>query len=200
MSITSEIMEFTQAYRLWQAPFAEDKFAPVLAHNDLRQVRRVLDVGCGPGTNAHHFAEAEYIGIDCNPAYIEYARRRHAGQFVVADATNYQVSPDQGFDFILVNSFLHHIDAAVSRRILSHLGTLLTEDGYVHIVDLVLAKESSIARWLTLHDRGDYPRTFDELLDIINQTLHPVLVEPYNLGILGLTLWNMVYLKCRMKT
>jgi SAM-dependent methyltransferase len=197
MSITSGIMGYTQAYRLWQAPFADDKFAPVLAHNDLRQARRVLDVGCGPGTNAHHFVDAHYIGIDCNPAYIEYAKRRHAGEFVVADATKYQVSPDQRFDFILVNSFLHHID---SRRILSHLGTLLTENGYLHIVDLVLAKESSIARWLTLHDRGDYPRPFDELLDIVNQTLHPVLVEPYNLGILRLTLWNMVYLKCRMKT
>ncbi len=199
MSITSGIMEFTHAYRLWQAPFAEDKFAPVLAHNYMRQVRRVLDVGCGPGTNARHFAHAHYTGIDCNPAYIDYAKRRHKGEFVVADATTYQVSSDQRFDFILVNSFLHHIDAADSRRILSHLGTLLTENAHVHIVDLVLAKETSIARWLTLHDRGDFPRPLDELLDIVNQTLHPELVEPYNLGIFGLTLWNMVYVKCRTK-
>jgi SAM-dependent methyltransferase len=199
MSITSAIMEFTHAYRLWQAPFAKDKFAPVLDHNDLRHVRRVLDVGCGPGTNARHFAHSHYTGIDCNPAYIEYAKRRNKGEFVVADATTYQVSSDQRFDFVLVNSFLHHIDDANCRHILSHLGSLLTKDSHVHILDLVLAKEASLARWLTLHDRGDFPRPLDELLDIVNHTLHPVLVEPYNLGIFGLTLWNMVYLKCRTK-
>src|SRR6266536_2753473 len=192
-------MEFTHAYRLWQAPFAEDKFAPILAHNDLRQVRRVLDVGCGPGTNARHFAHAHYTGIDCNPAYIDYARRRHKGEFLVADATTYRVPSEQRFDFILVNSFLHHIDAENCCSILSHLSTLLTDDGHVHILDLVLARETSIARWLTLHDRGDFPRPLDELLEIVNQTLQPVLVQPYNLRIYRLKLCNMVYLKCRTK-
>src|SRR5260370_6319198 len=108
MRFTSRIMEYTQAYRLWQAPFAEDKFRPVLASNDMREVQRVLDVGCGPGTNAHHFADASYTGIDLNPAYIEYARQHHQGNFVTADATTYRVDPVQHFDFILVNSFLHH--------------------------------------------------------------------------------------------
>ncbi len=192
-------MEFTHAYRLWQAPFAENKFAPILAHNDLRQVRRVLDVGCGPGTNARHFAHAHYTGIDCNPAYIDYARRRHKGEFLVADATTYRVPSEQRFDFILVNSFLHHIDAENCCSILSHLSTLLTDDGHVHILDLVLARETSIARWLTLHDRGDFPRPLDELLEIVNLTLQPVLVQPYNLRIYRLKLWNMVYLKCRTK-
>src|SRR5205814_3735666 len=154
--------------------------------NDLQEVHRVLDVGCGPGTNARHFAHAQYTGIDCNPAYIDYARRRHRGEFVVADATIYQVPSDQRFDFILVNSFLHHIDAENCRSILSHLGTLLPENGHVHILDLVLAKETSVARWLTLHDRGDFPRLSEELLDIVADTLQPVLVEPYELRMFGL--------------
>ena len=62
MRLTDQVMENPHAYRLWQAPFAEPKFAPVLAHNDLSRVRRVLDVGCGPGTNTHHFAGADYLG------------------------------------------------------------------------------------------------------------------------------------------
>jgi hypothetical protein len=40
MKLISAIMEHTQAYRLWQAPFAENKLAPVLSHNDLRLVRQ----------------------------------------------------------------------------------------------------------------------------------------------------------------
>jgi hypothetical protein len=65
--------------------------------------------------------------------------------------------PDQRFEFILVNSFPHHIDFANSRRILSHLGTLLTENGHVHILDLVLAKVASVARSLTVRDGVDFP-------------------------------------------
>ena len=77
MKLHARVMENTLAYRLWQAPFAEQKLAPLFAHNDLRAVRRVLDVGCGPGTNTPHFADADYLGIDFNAAYIDSARRRH---------------------------------------------------------------------------------------------------------------------------
>ncbi len=62
MSALDAIMSQPIVYRLWMAPFAEDKFAPILAHNDLSKVRRVLDVGCGPGTNTGHFAQSDISG------------------------------------------------------------------------------------------------------------------------------------------
>jgi hypothetical protein len=46
-------------YRAWQAPFAGQKFVPVLAHNKMQGVRRMLDVACGPGTNTKFFADAD---------------------------------------------------------------------------------------------------------------------------------------------
>jgi cyclopropane fatty-acyl-phospholipid synthase-like methyltransferase len=54
-------MENTATYSLWQAPFAEKKLASILAHNDLRRVRRVLDVGSGLGTNTARFAHTYYL-------------------------------------------------------------------------------------------------------------------------------------------
>jgi len=51
MKAYARVMENTLAYRVWQAPFAEKKLAPLYAHNDVARARRVLDVGCGPGTN-----------------------------------------------------------------------------------------------------------------------------------------------------
>ena len=47
MNFAASMLERTLAYRMWQAPFLEQKFAPALANNDLRRVQRVLDVGCG---------------------------------------------------------------------------------------------------------------------------------------------------------
>ena len=47
-----------------------------VAANDVASVRRVLDVGCGPGTNTRYFEHADYLGLDINRGYIESARRR----------------------------------------------------------------------------------------------------------------------------
>lgn len=195
--LTSRIMENTLAYRLWMMPFAEKKLAPVFANNDMRSVRRVLDVGCGPGTNTAHFAGSDYLGIDINSEYIQYARRRHGRSFVVADVTKYAVDPSQRFDFILVNTFLHHVDEAATRRILSHLATLLTVGGNVHIIELVLPPEPSIPRRLAEWDRGEYPRPLGEWRAIFCDYFDQVVWEPYTVGALGTALWQFVYFKGR---
>jgi SAM-dependent methyltransferase len=200
MNITARIMENTHFYRLWQTPFAEKKFAPVLANNDLQEVRRVLDVGCGPGTNARYFAHTDYVGLDRNVGCIEYARKHYRGNFIVADATKYRVDPDQRFDFILVNSFLHHIDTSNAASILSHLGTLLTDDGHVHILDLVLPERWSIPRALARLDRGDFPRPLQDWLEIVSGVFEPAVLQSYKLGWFGVALWDMVYFKGRTRT
>ena len=196
----ASLMEYPLAYRVWQAPFAERKLAPLLAHNDLTRARRVLDVGCGPGTTTHHFAGADYLGIDMNPAYIASARKRHTRNFIVADVTKYRVPPDQRFDLILANSLFHHLDSTNTRHILAHLSGLLTGDGHVHILDLVLPARSSVSRFLARADRGDYPRPVDEWREIFTSVFETVVFEPYPLGVAGLTLWNMVYFKGRARS
>lgn len=200
MKAYARLMENTLAYRVWQAPFAERKLAPLFAHNDVAAARRVLDVGCGPGTNAHHFAHADYLGLDFNPAYIESARKRYGREFIVADVTKYQVPPDQRFDLILANSLFHHIDDAGTRRILAQLPTLLSPDGFVHIFDLVLPERPSISRFLARADRGDHPRSLEAWRTLFSESLEPVVFEAYPLGAAGMTLWNMVYFKGRART
>jgi SAM-dependent methyltransferase len=199
VKLNARLMENALVYRAWQAPFAERKLLPLFVHNDVTRARRVLDVGCGPGTNTHHFAHAEYLGIDFNPAYIESARRRHGRDFIVADVTTYQMAAARPFDFILVNSLFHHIDDGSAARILAHLATLLTDDGHVHILDLVLPEQPSVARLLARADRGDYPRPLEEWRTLFTANFEPVVFEPYPLGAVGLTLWSMVYFKGRAR-
>ena len=194
------LMERPGVYRLWQAPYAERKLAPIFRHNEMSDVRRVLDVACGPGTNTQHFARSDYLGLDYNEHYIDYARRRYGRQFVVADATTYTVEPGQRFDFILVNSFFHHVDDADAPRILSHLSTLLTDDGHIHILDLVLPERPSIARALARADRGDFPRPLAAWRTLFTEHFKPIVFEPYVLGDFGVALWNMVYFKGKPKS
>ena len=195
MSLTEALLERTLVYRLWQAPFADQKFAPVLANTNMQNVQRVLDVACGPGTNTRYFTNSEYLGIDLNPRYIEHARARHRREFLVADACKYRVPPSERFDFILVNSFLHHLPNAEVVDILSHLRTLLTPDGHIHILELVMPANASPARWLARHDRGKFARPLHEWERICSGIFEPVLAHPYSLTALGVKLWHMFYFK-----
>lgn len=199
MNFVDTILEYPLVYRLWQAPFAEQKFAALLAHNDLRRVRRVLDVGCGPGTNTHHFAQSDYLGVDLNERYVRTARQRHERNFVAADVRGYRTKPGDRFDFVLVNSFLHHLATEQVLDILTHLGSLLTEDGHIHILELVLPEEISMARLLARWDRGHFARPLNDWHTIFNQVFKPVTFEPYPLAAMGVTLWNMVYFKGRCR-
>jgi SAM-dependent methyltransferase len=195
MSLTATLLEQSFVYRLWQAPFAAQKFAPVLAHNNMSRINRVLDVACGPGTNSRQFARTAYLGIDINERYIESARKRYGRDFVAADARSYRTAPENRFDFILVNSFLHHIDTGDVVELLSHLRTLLTDDGCVHILELVLPPGWSAARLLAHADRGKFVRLLEDWRSIFTGLFHPIVFETYPLTGAGVTLWEMLYFK-----
>jgi len=190
------LFEIPWVYRAWQAPFHERKLAPVLRQNDMPSVRRVLDVGCGPGTNAPHFRGTDYLGVDINPRYVARARKRHGLRFEVADVTRHQVQ-DEPFDFILVNSLLHHVGDAECDRILAHLATLLTPDGHIHVLDLVLPTRPSVSRLLARLDRGDHPRLLEAWQTLLGRHFETDVFEPYDLGLAGIPLWKMVYFRGR---
>jgi SAM-dependent methyltransferase len=195
MRLPAHVLAGASAYRLWQAPFAGQKFAPILRHNHLGAARRVLDVGCGPGTNTGYFETADYLGLDINESYLAYARRRYRRKFLTTDVCRYTGEGDGRFDFILVNSFLHHVEDVAAVEILRRLAPLLDPDGFVHILDLVFPAEPGVARFLARHDRGAFPRVTSRWRAMFEDVFRGVVFEPYRLTLGGLTLWQMVYFK-----
>lgn len=83
---------------------------------------KVLEIGCGLGTDGAQFAKAgaDYTGIDLTEASIELARKRFElfglkGEFRVADAEHLDFA-DDSFDLVYSHGVLHHtpdIDAAI---------------------------------------------------------------------------------------
>ena len=195
----SGVMELPWAYALWQAPFLEAKFAPIQKHNDLSSVRRVLDVGCGPGTNVKFFSHTDYVGLDINPAYIQRARRKYQRTFVEADVCTYSPPPDRLYDFVLLNSLLHHLDDSTTNRILRTLRDVIVEHGCIHILDLILPENRGLARSLAENDRGDYPRSLEAWNDLLSRHFEPVVQEQFPVGLAGVELWRMLYFKARPK-
>lgn len=199
LKLCSRLMANTTAYRLWQAPFAHAKMRPVLRYNDLGAVQRVLDVGCGPGTNCRYFAQSEYLGLDINRDYVDYARGRYRRDFAVQDVCTYRPSDGRQFDFILLNSLLHHLDDDATQGLLSRLRPLLSPGGHVHVIELVLPEQRCFARWLANCDRGDYPRPLRRWQEILTEHFQAVVFEPYAIRMLGVKLWDLVYFKGRPK-
>jgi ubiquinone/menaquinone biosynthesis C-methylase UbiE len=75
---------------------------------------RVLEIGCGLGTDGGQFAKAgaDYTGVDLTEAAVELARKRFelfglAGTFRTADAENLDF-PDESFDLVYSHGVLHH--------------------------------------------------------------------------------------------
>ena len=185
-------------YRIWQAPFADRKIHPILAHNDLTRVRRVLDVACGPGTNTKYFRGVEYLGVDWNEDYIHYASRRYGRDFVCADVTDPDFAVVGAFDFILVNSVLHHLSDAEIGTLLERLAQLLSPDGSIHLLELVRPPTPGVAGLLARLDRGRYARPLAEWHRLLTAAFVPERFEPYVLTGLGVPFWHMVYFKGRV--
>lgn len=198
-TLIDSIMSNVTAYRLWQKPFSEQKLVPLSKYNDFRTAQRVLDIGCGPGTNTRHFEHCEYVGLDCNRSYIEYARQRYGREFIVTDVCDYLPPVGIRYDFILVNRVLHHIDDENTVRILSKLKSLLDRQGHIHVLDLVMPETRGVARILAHWDRGRFARPLDNWHKIFSEVFTSVVFESYPLTCFGVTLWNMIYFKGRAR-
>jgi ubiquinone/menaquinone biosynthesis C-methylase UbiE len=76
--------------------------------------KRVLEVGCGTGTDSLQFARngAIFTGVDLTPRSIEIARKRfevygQEGEFVLSDAENLNFA-DESFDAVYSFGVIHH--------------------------------------------------------------------------------------------
>lgn len=187
------LLEMPIVYGTLQAPFAGNKLRPFLRRVDLKRVRRVLDVGCGPGTNARAFAGSDYVGIDINADYIATASRRFNGRFVVGDVADEKVLPDERFDCVFANSLMHHLPDEVVSSLLARMSRLVAPGGGVHVLDLVLPHGLSPARALARLDRGRHARPIAEWRRLFTQHLEERHLEVYPLGLPGVPLWWMVY-------
>lgn len=158
---------------------------------------RVLDMGCGPGTNAALFIDRrrfEYLGIDTNPTYIEHAEKRYALAFKCADATRLDSSLEK-FDVVLINSVMHHITPELSKKFLRAARDALRANGVCLILDMVEPVDRKlnnfIQRTLIRLDRGQYCRTFNDLRNEIENIFKIKDLHSFSIRFFGLMLWDL---------
>jgi precorrin-6B methylase 2 len=138
--------------------YARNRGIEIADRLDFSQTRRLLDVGCGPGTYSmaivRRYPQIKATLLDL-PGPIAEARRLAAArkmadrlEFVAADAMSY--TADEPFDSILVSNTLHMIGPAASLRLLDHCYRMLTPGGRVIVQAQFLNDDRTSPRWPTL--------------------------------------------------
>lgn len=178
-------------YALWQYPFVGQKVAPFVTKTVVKPGSRVLDVGCGPGTNVPLFKGCQYVGLDVNPRYILHSQKRYPGDFICADAIAFDYEPLGQFDLIFLNSMMHHLPDDGCHTLLTKLRDRIAPDGTMVVLDLVLDRKSPIAYALARADRGAFPRPETHWRAILKETVGPTSFQRYDVGIGPLPLWRM---------
>ena len=189
------LLERPVVYRLSQtllAPGAKGKFAALL-RDSLPQGpdAAILDLGCG-SQNYGRFFEGRYLGVDCNPAYIERCSRLYPGEFRCMDATELDLE-DASFDAAFSVGLCHHLTREQIRRGFAEWRRVLKPGGPLLIVDGILP----LSRWnlpgwiLRKMDRGahllpwaEWRQLFEELAP--GAEFSTFSVFPYDLAMMRL--------------
>jgi SAM-dependent methyltransferase len=174
--------------------------------------KRVLEIGCGIGTEADEFARAgaNYTGIDISAVSIELARKRFQvfdlpGQFFVMNGADPVGLADLGqFDLVYCNGVMHHWPDLV--QFIINVKDILCQDG--SFIFMVYSKHSwrhsMVQAGLMQYEAQDncpYVKTYDHkeiaeflqphfhINDIIQEGCFMFNVEKYKLNQLELEPW-----------
>lgn len=141
--------------------------------------QRVLDVGCAVGHMVTYLPNAEYVGLDLNPAYIAKAKKQWPSKrFMVADAASDEVAALGEFDGILLFGLLHHLTDDEATKLFATAHRLLAPSGRVISVDNCWYDgQSAFEKWGVRNDRGQYARTADGYRALAMRSFSQVKVE-----------------------
>ncbi len=163
---------------------------------------RVLDLGCGPGTNASLFADRtryEYLGIDINEAYVKKAARRHELSFQVGDITRLPSFPAQ-YDIVLINSVFHHLKEGQTDATIGVALDNLSPEGECLVMDMVYPTErrwsNVLSRLLIRLDRGSHCREAAQLRALLESSFDTVIEQTFHIKLIGTVLWEMRLYVC----
>ncbi len=118
---------------------------------------RILDLGCGAG-GFSTIVPGPYVGLDLNPDYIAFARRRFGGarrRFEVRMLAD--LDGRESFDRAIMASVLHHLPDDDADAVLGVLARIVRTR--LVVMDLDPDSANRLQAFLMAHDRGAFVRS-----------------------------------------
>lgn len=140
-----------RSYDTYVEPFNTVLRKIVLKMFDPGKEMRVLEVGCGTGTNLklYHEAGCRVHGMDLSPAMLQQARGKlgRSADLRLADAS-YMPYPDGGFDLAVSMLTLHEMPASIRPAVMSEMIRVVKRDGRILLIDFHPGPISFPKGWL----------------------------------------------------
>jgi SAM-dependent methyltransferase len=131
---------------------------------------RVLELGCGPGTDAAALSRGRrYVGIDLSPVQVAIARRHAPGAtFVVGDLTAMRFRPGS-FDGVVAFFAFDHVPKDEVEPVFRRIFDWLLPGGRLMTSLLTIEAEDRVEEWLgvPMFFAGVDPQSYDRSLRAI---------------------------------
>ena len=208
ISSISRVLDSPVLYSWFHAIFSGDKATYLRQYLESKRstVLKVLDLGCGPGTNAPLFldhSKYNYTGVDINPAYISTASRRFALKFICADIATLKTAGEK-YDIVLINSVLHHLTDGEVHHVLQAASELTVPGGECAVLDMIhpphLGLRTALQAVLIRLDRGRFCRSLSTLEALLSRHLKIDDVQPFSIRAGGILLWDLRLFVCHRKS
>ncbi len=136
--------------------------------------KKILDFGCGTGSNCFLSTPENYLGVDINENRIKYAREKYPG-YHFETLNNYHL-PTNSFDIILIIAVLHHIPDNKINSIFNEFRRILKcQTGVIIVIEPCYYKQYKFNNYfMRLLDKGKYIRRPEDYINIFKKEKYAV--------------------------
>ena len=129
---------------------------------------KVLDFGCGIGSNSKLFDPEDYIGVEVDESRVGSARLKYPeSQFkqipFISSEDDKIPFEDNSFDIVFISLCLHHIDSSTCKLLFREFKRILNQDGkIIGIEPCILPNKYFSNVFMNVIDAGDYILPIEE--------------------------------------
>ena len=117
----------------WLVP--EDEVVSIVSLLQEREIKKVLDLGCGVGRHSLYLAQADFSvsAIDASPAGVDLLTRRAAAEGLSMDIRCAEMTrlpyEDRSMEYVLAWNVIYHGDHSIVARVISEIQRVLIPGG-----------------------------------------------------------------------
>ena len=137
-----------------------------------QQGQKVLDFGCGIGSNSKLFHPDDYIGVELDKsrvlsAKIKYPDTRFEKIPFISTEKDKIPFQDHSFDIVFISLCLHHIDSKTCKLLFKEFSRVLNENGRIIGIEPCILPEKYFSNvFMNIIDAGDYILPIEEFKNL----------------------------------
>lgn len=124
---------------------------------------KVLDFGCGTGSNSFIFNSENYIGVDVDEKRVNFASKSFPEYKFKVIENNILPANSNFFDYICIFATIHHISDNIFQEYIKEFKRVLKTHGKIIIIEPVLSENHKFNNWfMKTFDDGNFIRYEEE--------------------------------------